>query len=169
MKILILLPIIGTLACATLSLAEDNEKPRAEMQEKLEKAKHRIEELHASGQHDEAERLAQRLRQEMRSPGDGDRSDRAQHIMEAVKHLRAAGLNEPADSIERMAREQQKAQPRSAEQAVPREAMEQMQRALRETQEQMQRSLKETHEEMLKLARTVAELHEQIGKRKEHD
>ena len=33
--------------------------------------------------------------------GDG----RAHHVMEAIKHLRAAGLNEPAEHLERMARQ----------------------------------------------------------------
>ena len=167
MKIPAYFPIVAALLCATVSPAQDSEKPRAEMREKMQKIKREIEELRASGRQDEAKRLEERARAEMGKQG-GD-SERMQHIGEAIKHLRAAGLNEPAERIEQLARETQKAGEGNLEQAGPREGMEQMQRAMREMQEQTQRAMREMHqhtqEQMAKMARTIEELREQVAKR----
>ena len=163
MKIPLLLPLLAALCFTTVSPAQDSEKPRAEAQEKMEMGKHRIEELRTSGQNEEAAKLEQRMREEMGRQG--GQPDRMRHVMEAIKHLRAAGMNEAADRVEQMAREQQKSEGRGREQAGPREGMEQMQRAVREMQEQVQKAFKETHEQMAKMARTIDELREQIGKR----
>ena len=163
MKTPLLLPLLTALVFATASPAQDSDKPRAEVQEKLEKAKREIEDLRSNGHPDEANRLEERVRAEMGKQG--GQPERMQHIQEAIKHLRAAGMNEAADRVEQLAREQQKAEGRGREQAGPREGMEQMQRAMREMQEQVQKAFKETHEQMAKVAHTIDELREQIGKR----
>ena len=175
MKIPALLPLVAALFCANVSPAQEPEKPAAEVREKMQKAKREIEELRAHGNHDEAQRLEERVRAEMQKQmakraqserhGDaadaGEMPDRMRHIAEAIKHLRAAGLNEPAERIERMAREEQQ-KSRVGEQPVARE---EFQRAMRDTQEQMQRALKDTHEQMAKMARAIEELREQVSKR----
>ena len=165
MKIPVLLPIVAALFCATVSPAQESEKPRPEAQEKMEKVKQRIQELRASGKNEEAGQMTQRLREEMGKQG--EQPDRMRHIAEAIKHLRAAGLNEAAERIEQMAREQQP-KPEGREKAAVRDGGgEPMQRAMREMQEQVQREFKETHEQMSKMARTIEELREQVAKRKE--
>ena len=65
MKIPAYFPIVAALLCATVSPAQDSEKPRAEMREKMQKIKREIEELRASGRQDEAKRLEERARAEM--------------------------------------------------------------------------------------------------------
>ena len=167
MKTPLLLPLFAALVFATASPAQDSDKPRPEAQEKMEKAKHRIEELRNAGQNDEAAKLEQRLREEMGRQGEPP--ERMRHIAEAIKHLRAAGMNEAAERIEQMAREQQKSEGRGREQSGPREGMEPMQRAMREMQEQVQKAFKETHEQMAKMAHTIDELREQISKREKHE
>lgn len=105
--------------------------------------------------------------------------ERLQHIAEAVKHLRAAGLNEPAEHIAQMARgghDQPERRP-GAGGGAPQEELqralqntqEQTHRALRETNEQTQRALRETHEQMAKMARAIEELRAQVAKRGEGD
>lgn len=154
MKIPVCLPIVAALFCATLSPAQDSEKPHAEkMREKMQKVKKEIGELRAAGRYDEAKQLEERVRGEMEKQQVAQ-PERMQHIQEAIKHLRAAGLNEPAERIEQLAREQQKSEGGAHPKAAPQEGMEQMQRALRETQEQM-----------AKMARAIEELREQIGRR----
>jgi hypothetical protein len=101
---------------------------------------------------------------------DGERGgdERMQHIEQAIKHLRAAGLHEPAERISQMAREQHN---KPARPEIERgAAQEQLQRAIRDTQEQTHRALRETHEQMAKMARAIEELREQVAKsRKERD
>ena len=179
MKIPVLIPIVAALVCAATSPAQESEKPRAEAREKMEKVKQRIQELHAAGQHDEAVRMEQRIREE--AGRQGEQPERMRHIAEAIKHLRAAGLNEPAERIEQMMREQQqKPEGREREHAAPKEGGEPMQRAMRETQEQVQKSLREmhehvqnqlseTHEQMAKMSHAIDELRQQVAKRKDHD
>ncbi len=176
MKIPALLPILAALFCAHVSPAQEPEKPVAEVREKMQKAKREIEELRAHGHHDEAKRLEERVRAEMGKQGakradserhgdaahEGEKPTRMRHIAEAIKHLRAAGLNEPAERIEQMARAEQ--QQKSAE-GGPAVSREEIQRAMRDTQEQMQRALKDTHEQMAKMARAIDELREQVSKR----
>lgn len=174
MKIPVCLPIVAALFCATVLHAQDSEKPRPEMREKMEQVRQQIQELNAAGKHEEAEQLARRVREEMGKSG--EQPERMRHVAEAIKHLRAAGMNEAAEHIEQMVRGQQKAEGGGHEQAGGREGTEQVQRAMREmqeqvqkafkdTHEQMQKAFKETHEQMAKMARTIEELREQGGKR----
>ena len=167
MKTPLLLPIVAALLCAASSPAQESDKARPEAQEKMEKAKRRIEELHAAGKHDDAVRLEQRLHEE--TACQGEQPERLRHMAEAIKHLRAAGLNEAAERIEQMVREQQKQQkPEGREKAAQREG-EQLQRAMREMHEEMQRALRDTHDQMAKMAHTIDELREQVGRRKDQN
>ena len=169
MKIPVLLPIVAALLGATVSPAQESEKPRPEARDKMEMVKRRIHELREAGKNDEAAQLEQRVRGEMGKQGEGrpgEPPERMRHIAEAIKHLRAAGLNEPAERIEQMVREQQP-KPEGREKAAERDGGEPMQRAMREMQEQVQRALKDTHEQMAKMARAIDELREQVAKRKE--
>ena len=174
--------------------------------DKLEMAKRKIEELRQSGKNEEAEQLERRVREagEKRRDGekekpagkvrdgekekpagkvrDGERGgdERMEHIEQAVKHLRAAGLHEPAERILQMARGQHNpqehrpnpdggAQQEQLQRAI-RDTQEQTHRALRDTQAQTERALRETHEQMAKMARAIEELREQVAKgRKERD
>ncbi len=180
MKISAVLPIVAALFCASISPAQEPEKPRPEPREKMEMVKRKIQELREAGKHDEAAQLEKRVRGEVEKPGEGnpgEQPERMRHIAEAIKHLRAAGLNEPAEHIEQMVRgQQQKSDGR--ESAAGREGGDQMQRAMREMQEQVQRALKDmheqtqrqmqdTHEQMVKMAHAIDELREQVAKRKE--
>lgn len=176
--------------------------------DKLEMAKRKIEELRKAGKNEEADQLERRVREagEKRRESekgrdgqkerpvdkvrDGDKErptekprggdERMEHIEQAVKHLRAAGLHEPAERILQMARGQQNPQEHrpnpdgDAQQEhlrrVLRETQEQTHRALRDTQAQTERALRETHEQMAKMARAIEELREQVAKgRKERD
>ena len=139
--------------------------------EKLEMMKHKIGELRQAGKPEEAEQLERHLREATQAPGESQRKDgageveRRQHALEAIKHLHAAGLHEPAERIEQMLRELGGNAERSGPGAAsPQAGPEQMQRAMREMQEQTQRALRETHEQMAKMARAIAELREQAGK-----
>ncbi len=175
MKIPVLLPIVAALLGATVSLAQESEKPRPEAREKMEMVKRKIQELREAGKQDEAAQLEQRVREEMGKQG--DQPERMRHIAEAIKHLRAAGLNEPAERIEQMVRAQQqkpegREKPTAREGGEPvqqamREMQEQVQRALRDMHEQEQRALRDTHEQMAKMAHAIDELREQVAKRKE--
>lgn len=162
--------------------------------DKLEMAKRKIEELRKAGKNEEADQLERRVREagekrrdrEKEKPAgkvrDGERGgdERMEHIEQAVKHLRAAGLHEPAERILQMARGQQNPQEHrpnpdgDAQQdqlrRALRETQEQTHRALRDTQAQTERALRETHEQMAKMARAIEELREQVAKgRKERD
>ncbi len=77
--------------------------------ERLEKARREIEELHRAGKHEEAGALKRRIAEGMEhkkaSPmKEGEGPARLRHVMEAIRHLREAGLNEPAEGLEKLAR-----------------------------------------------------------------
>jgi TolA-binding protein len=87
-----------------------------EKAEKLHHMKAEIEELHRAGKQEEANKLRDKFESELRSEhkdfkgehkeprhdvGGGD--ERLGHLMEAIKHLRAAKINEPAEGLEHMA------------------------------------------------------------------
>lgn len=82
---------------------------RKERAERFEKAKHEIEELHRAGKHEEAEQLKRRLAGAMAEKHDGppgrpgEGPEKIRHLMEAIRHLREAGFNEPAENLEKMA------------------------------------------------------------------
>lgn len=86
-----------------------------ERAEHLEQARRKIEELQREGKHEEAEQLKRRIAGVMAEkhggpPGghDGPPGKPAEgpakirHLMEAIRNLREAGLNEPAESLEKV-------------------------------------------------------------------
>lgn len=98
---------------------EKNENPKAMLQHLLERAK----DAKAAGRIDEAKELAaqaERIQAELREhegmkkpekhldkkgpmPGKGPEAERMEHVMQAIQHLHAAGLHEPAKGIEEIA------------------------------------------------------------------
>ncbi|MCX6980741.1 MAG: hypothetical protein NTV08_08315 [Verrucomicrobia bacterium] len=64
-----------------------------------------IEELRKAGKHDEAERLAQKFSSGGPGAPHAEAQEKLQHIVEAIGHLCAAGLNEPAAALENVDRE----------------------------------------------------------------
>jgi hypothetical protein len=171
--------LLGTsLLVAPLARAQDKNPLREKMQALEEKAR----EAKAQGRADEAREIIQQIHrlkeeagkhegtherkekapaQKMELSGDGERR---QHVLEAIKHLHAAGLHEPAERIEQMLHESHD-RPRTAENPAAREMQQQLQRAMRDMQEQTQRALRETHEQMGKMARAIEELREQVARK----
>lgn len=93
---------------------EPKHKIDGEKKDKLAHMRAEIEELHRAGKHEQAEELRKKFmgdlmaqhhgpKKEMphKEPGSGD--ERLDHVMEAIKHLRAAKLNEPAEGLEKLA------------------------------------------------------------------
>lgn len=81
------------------------------MDDKMARARHEIEELHRAGKHEEAEQLKHRIAEGMehkkqapQPTKEGEGPARLRHVMEAIKHLRDAGLNEQAEGLEKLAR-----------------------------------------------------------------
>lgn len=139
--------------------------------DKMEMAKRKIEELRKAGKGEEAEQLERRIRDtgEKRPNGDVGRKekggdDRRQHIGEAIRHLRAAGLNEPARDLENLIREHDKMGKEEGPQRAMRDMQAQTHGALRDMHEQSQRALRDTHEQIKKMAQAIEELREQVKK-----
>ena len=105
---------------------EKREKPgREELQSMLEKSRQQLEAAARDGKQDETAEIKQRiarLESALReSGGDGRRAEkrgqqpdrpelaepmrRLQHLHQAIEHLRAAGMNEPANSLAEQAQE----------------------------------------------------------------
>jgi hypothetical protein len=141
----------------------EGEKPGDEARgDRLARMKQEIADLHHAGKHEEAGRLQQRF-MEARSrehgggpPHAGGKGpERVRHVMEAVQHLRAAGLNEPADDLERQARRmreeierhqresggdrKKEGEPSPGEVHQLREQVERLSRELEETREELKR------------------------------
>ncbi|MDZ4401859.1 hypothetical protein [Prosthecobacter sp.] len=115
--------IITGLALACGGLAQESkENPKQALQSLMERAR----DAKAAGRLDEAKELAEqaeKLQRELQdhdgvkkpqkhaekhpgkdmSPFKGPEAERLQHIMQAVEHLHAAGLHEPAKNIEEIA------------------------------------------------------------------
>jgi archaellum component FlaC len=116
--------------------------------------------FHRDGRHDEAGGPesgpgdSREYRHEHSRFSHAEGPERIAHMMEAVKHLRAAGLNEPADNIEKMARHMR----------------EELEHARRESAaaapeaEHMQHAMQEMHGELQKMAHAIDELREQVAK-----
>ncbi len=94
------------------------EKFMAGHREEMEKARKQIEELHRAGKHDEAGKMRERFMAEMKArhgrphdgpppqgpAAEGEGPARLRHLMAAIGHLQDAGLGEPAEQLEKMAR-----------------------------------------------------------------
>lgn len=152
--------IITLLTFASVALAQDErENPKHVIEMMMHKANEakqagRMEE--AQKIHAEAERMMAQLKgreaeaKSEKHPGKGGpEGERLRHVMEAVEHLKAAGLHEPAKSIEEIAqhmrremeehmkRQQAEAQHREKEGKAPSDAKPQAE--LEELRQQMRR------------------------------
>jgi hypothetical protein len=137
-----------------------------EVRARVEQARQRIEQFRREGKHEEAEQLERNLREEMQrrieehrapfrrpSPGDlppgGEAAEplrKARHLMAAAEHLRAAGLADKADQVQRMAEELKARIPESARPGPPPgDALEEVRR-LREEVEHLRRHIQEMRE-----------------------
>ena len=117
----------------------DRERQR-EGDEKSARLKREIEELRAAGKNEEADRLIARIKGER----EGQAPDRIQHVMQAVGHLRAAGLKEPAEHLEQMARQmREEGEHRDSNAGAP---PPEWQRMMRETHAQLERMQLEIEE-----------------------
>ena len=77
--------------------------------EKLAHLKSEIEKLQRAGKHQEAEELRKKFEGELRAahkkghPGEMPAEARLEHLMQAIQHLHAAGMKEPAGQLEQAA------------------------------------------------------------------
>ena len=122
----------------------------------MERVRHEIEELHRAGKHDDAARLEQKFAGKKGAPAEGD--ERIHHVMTAIEHLRAAGLNEPAEDLTRLAQKM-------------REELQHGQSAGKPGPDRGENQLREVHEamqqlrgQMEKMQRQLEELRAQGGK-----
>ena len=79
--------------------------PQKPEHDKAAGVRREIEELQKAGKHEEAERLAKKVFGGDPGGAHAEGPERLQHLLQAIEHLRAAGLNEPAASLEGVARE----------------------------------------------------------------
>ena len=79
--------------------------PQKEEHDKAAGVRREIEELQKAGKHEEAERLAKKVSGGGPGGPHAEGAERLQHLLQAVEHLRAAGLHDPAASLEGVARE----------------------------------------------------------------
>ncbi len=167
-----------TFTCGAFA-QENKENPKAAMQGLMERA----HDAKQAGRLDEAKELAaraERIQAEMREreemkkaekpmekknpmPGKGPGAERMEHVMQAVQHLRAAGLNEPAQSIEQIAQHMR---------------LEMKERILREQAEAQEKEgkhygdmkahaeLEEMRQQMHKMAEQIEMLRAELKKRK---
>lgn len=152
---------------------ERREKPnRDEMQAMLEKSRHELEEAAKNDRQDEAEQIKHRiarLESALRESGggDGERSGkrpdaadaqaRLQHLGEAIQHLHAAGMHEPAERLAEQAREMKRQLAEAHEAPRPdgerRPDAERQLAELREGMMNMQRHLQEMQKRLEELSR----------------
>ncbi len=67
-----------------------------------EQVRQKVDELRRAGKVDEATQLERKFDERNRLAAVGS-PDRLNHLLQAIEHLRAAGLNEPAEDLSRMA------------------------------------------------------------------
>lgn len=86
--------------------AEENPKMR-EMRERVAQLQQKAREAKEAGRAEESQKLSEEAEQIVRRAREGSRKDanpereRMQHIENAIRSLRAAGLNEPADALQK--------------------------------------------------------------------
>jgi hypothetical protein len=144
----------------------------------IERMKRAMAELQQAGKHEEAEQMGKKL-QAMLARQDGERDqsrgrsaadgpDRLRHLQEAIGHLRAAGLQEPAQDLERVAAkmkeqfEQQQHRGHDGGSAGESSGRE-IGQAMRETREQigrMGRELQEVREQLRQVTRELQQMRE---------
>ena len=132
----------------------ENEQARRES----DRMRREIEELHRAGKHDDAVRLEQKLAERKAPPEECKEcapAERVQHVLQAIEHLRAAGLKEPAEGLAQIAK-QMRAESERQNAVAP----ERTEKVLRETQEGMQ----QLRGQLEKMQRQLEELRAQAGK-----
>lgn len=145
--------------------AGDGEQPKGD-DARQERVKQEIGELHRAGKYEEAKRLERQLAEAHHRRAGGEKKvphaegpERIGHIMEAVKHLRMAGLGEPAESLEQMAAQMREALEHGGTIAVGAERMEHALREVHEGMEQLRR-------QMEKMQRELGELRERAARQR---
>lgn len=119
----------------------------AEMRKKLSGARAEIEELHKAGKHQEADALRDKLAGELmkerkhpQKPGaEGPSEERLEHLGEAIKHLRAAGMHDVAGNLEKAAAQMREQLHASKHPGVGKDEI----HALREQVEKLQHAVEE--------------------------
>jgi hypothetical protein len=159
---------------------EKKENPKAALQNLMERAR----DAKAAGRLDEARELAakaEHMQAEMREregmkkpekhvemkgpmPGHGPEAERMEHVMQAIQHLHAAGLHEPAKGIEEIAQHLR----REMEERMHRENAEAREREERQHGEMKARAeLEEMRQQMRRMAEQIEKLQAEIKKRGE--
>ena len=164
--------IMISLALACGGYAQDG---KSNPREEAEKLMHRALEAKEAGRIEEAKKLheqIERIRQEMKKPvehpgggkltGKGPQGERLQHIMQAVEHLNAAGLHEPARDIAQIAQNMR----RELEEHMKREQAEVREREARNHPEmKVHAELEEMRHQMHKMAEQIEQLRAELKKR----
>lgn len=183
MKTITLLIAGLALVCAGATAQETKENPKQELQRLMERAR----DAKAAGRIDEARELseqAEKLQRELhehegkkperhaekhmdKHPGKdmpppfkgGPEAERLQHVMQAVEHLHAAGLHEPAKGIEEIAQHMR----REMEERMRREHAEAEGRQPGEMKAQAE--LDEMRQQMRRMAEMIEQLQAELRKR----
>ncbi len=170
MKTTIFIMIGLALACG--GYAQDG---KSNPKEEAEKLMHRALEAKEAGRIEEAKKLheqVERMRQEMKKSvghagggkltGKGPQGERLQHIMQAVEHLNAAGLHEPARDIAQIAQNMR----RELEEHMRREQAEAREKEARNHPEMKAHAeLDEMRHQMHKMAEQIEQLRAELKKR----
>jgi len=164
--------IMISLALACGGYAQDG---KSTPKEEAEKLMHRELEAKEAGRIEEAKKLheqVERMRQEMKKSvehpgggkltGKGPQGERLQHIMQAVEHLNAAGLHEPARDIAQIAQNMR----RELEEHMKREQAEAREKEARNHPEMKAHAeLEEMRHQMHKMAEQIEQLRAELKKR----
>lgn len=127
-----------------------------EKRSKLPGLKERIEELHKAGKHEEAnalrDKLAGELMEQRKHPqkpvAEGPSEGRLEHLGEAIKHLRAAGMHDVASNLEKAAAQMREQLHASKHPGVGKDEI----HALREQVEKLQHAVEELRGQMRQAA-----------------
>lgn len=168
-----------TFTCGAFA-QEKKENPKATLQNLMERAR----DAKAAGRFEEAKELsaqAERMQSEFREregmkkpekpmerkgpmPGNGPEAERMGHVMQAIQHLHAAGLHEPAKGIEEIAQHLR----HEMEERMHREQAEAREREERHHGEMKARGeLEEMRQQMRRMAEQIEKLQAEIKKRGE--
>ena len=154
-----------TFTCGAFA-EEKKENPKASLQNLME----RIHDAKAAGRLDEARELsgqAERMQAELRKhegtkkpekhlDRKGPDAERMEHVMQAIQHLHAAGLHEPAEGIEQMAQHMR----REMEERMRREHAEG-----RPSEGKPHAELEEIRQQMRRMAEQIERLQAELKKR----
>jgi phage shock protein A len=123
-----------------------------------EQVRRQIEDLRRVGKVDEAAQLEKKFA-ECNRLRDGEKPERLRHLMEAIEHLRAAGLNAPAESLSRIA-DQMRAELEPRGDSAVGSSPDKTQNALRELRE----AVMQMRGQMDKMQHQIEEVRARAGK-----